>query len=146
MKKNDPDITKLIKRNWINLSADLRENISRLSSLRIGYLISVLASILWYSSKISEGVTVFIDSLLSITTFVVIVLVFGLPVYMFRRSGVLAAAAIEEYKQILPNFSERFDEIYGERGGADILAPWIMSKESYFYKVMKKLGDKIFRI
>lgn len=135
-----------MKRTWISLSQDLRNDISRFASLRIGYFLVLIASFLWYVSKASKGFIPFIDSLFSLTNLVILSIIFFLPLYLFRRSSDLAVMAIDEYKQLLPSHCDKIDEVYGERGGADVIAPWIMSKESYLFKVAKRLGDKIFRI
>lgn len=141
--RRDPDIARALRLNWRLLPKQLRLTGANVAVIRlslIGFVCLIVISLA--QTATTSTPTAFFASLLSINSaFAVIGLISGVALLVWRAMSV-APRFIEAYSQMMPENEQEIREMFIERGVADVIAPWVMTRPGRFNAVMRRLANR----
>jgi len=132
---------------WEHLPQRLRAQIDSYARARLGilfYLISLPGYVIFKAG--STGPAGFVHAIFSWGFFGAIVLGFGLVLLTVLKGMEIGRKTVPILAQMLPDERDLIAQVYGERGIADVAAPWVKRKIGFVRRTTTKIGGKVIRI
>jgi hypothetical protein len=145
MKRNDPQITKLLKESWIHLPPALRKISKNLNIIRFGLVMFIIIFFGRIAQIISDSPpSKFLGNLFDVNMIILVLFIITATVLTIKRAMNMAPVYIDIYAQMFPDHEGTIRTIYEERGLGDLFAPWIRNKDSFVSKLLNRMAKRFY--
>ena len=141
--RRNPALARALRQNWQHLPPNLRKNAANVAVIRFGtacfiaLIITSLAQTAYASTPVE-----FMTTLLSLNSLVAVVGVLAAIIILLIRSMAVAPRFIEAYAEMMPENEEMIREMFDQRGVADAIAPWIMSRQGRIKGILSRFAAR----
>lgn len=141
----DAEVEKVLRNNLKFLSPELRKSSANIASIRMGtisYLVMVMLVVGMQASILTPAA--FMTFVFSWTMLFAVIGFVAAVCILTLRAMALAPHFIEAYAILMKDDADVIRQLYGERGLADVIAPWIKGKPGIIMKMTKKLARRFY--
>ena len=130
--------------NWRILPAGLRRTAANIAIMRIGILGYLALIVLSLSQSAATSTpAAFAAALFSVNSLFAVVILVMAPILLCWWAMTVAPRYVEAYARMMPENADEIRQMFVERGVADVIAPWIMTRPGRMKAVLTRIAGRL---